>query len=166
MALFDPKAKVISGYQKSIDERTSSIRKYYDEIGKLYYDQYKDMNVDNTKDINTRCEAITRLSNEVEDYKLKILFEKGFKKCPVCGTENSLEYGFCFKCGAKFDEDSAEAPKSDFEKAEAQIEAVAEAASEAETVEEAAEEVAEEAAEPAAEEMKEEKKSTKKKKEE
>lgn len=139
MALFDPKAKVISNYQRSIDERTSSIRKYYDEIGKLYYDQYKDMNVDNTKDINTRCEAITRLSNEIEDYKLKILFEKGLKKCPNCGTENSLEYGFCFKCGSKFDEESSKEPKTDFEKAEEAVEEAAEA------VEEKAEEAASEA---------------------
>ena len=144
MALFDPKAKVISNYQRSIDERTSSIRKYYDEIGKLYYDQYKDMNVDNTKDINTRCEAITRLSNEIEDYKLKILFERGLKKCPNCGTENSLEYGFCFKCGSKFDEESSKEPKTDFEEAEAKLEeAKAEEADEA--VEEKAEEATSEA---------------------
>lgn len=148
MALFDPKAKVISNYQRSIDERTSSVRKYYDEIGKLYYDQYKDMNVDNTKDINTRCEAITRLSNEIEDYKLKILFERGLKKCPNCGTENSLEYGFCFKCGSKFDEESSKEPKTDFEKAEEAVEEAAEA------VEEKAEEAASEA--PAEEEKKDE----------
>ena len=146
MALFDPKAKIISGYQRAIDDRSSSIRKYYDEIGKLYYDQYKDMNVDNTKDINTRCEAITRLSNEIEDYKLKILFEKGLKKCPNCGTENSLEYGFCFKCGTKFDEDSSKEPKTDFEEAEAKLE---------EAKEEAAEEAAEEPAEEASEESEE-----------
>ncbi|MBP3809555.1 MAG: zinc ribbon domain-containing protein [Clostridiales bacterium] len=146
MALFDPKAKIISGYQRAIDDRSSSIRKYYDEIGKLYYDQYKDMNVDNTKDINTRCEAITRLSNEIEDYKLKILFEKGLKKCPNCGTENSLEYGFCFKCGTKFDEDSSKEPKTDFEEAEAKLE---------EDKEEAAEEAAEEPAEEASEESEE-----------
>lgn len=148
MALFDPKAKVISNYQRSIDERTSSVRKYYDEIGKLYYDQYKDMNVDNTKDINTRCEAITRLSNEIEDYKLKILFERGLKKCPNCGTENSLEYGFCFKCGSKFDEESSKEPKTDFEKAEEAVEETAEA------VEEKAEEAASEASEAPAEEEK------------
>ena len=146
MALFDPKAKVISGYQRAIDDRSSSIRKYYDEIGKLYYDQYKDMNVDNTKDINTRCEAITRLSNEIEDYKLKILFEKGLKKCPNCGTENSLEYGFCFKCGTKFDEDSSKEPKTDFEEAEAKLD---------EAKEEAAEEAAEESAEETSEESEE-----------
>lgn len=147
MALFDPKAKVISGYQRAIDDRSSSIRKYYDEIGKLYYDQYKDMNVDNTKDINTRCEAITRLSNEIEDYKLKILFEKGLKKCPNCGTENSLEYGFCFKCGTKFDEDSSKEPKTDFEEAEAKLDETKE--------EEAAEEAAEEPAAEASEESEE-----------
>ena len=126
-----------------IPRRSSSIRKYYDEIGKLYYDQYKDMNVDNTKDINTRCEAITRLSNEIEDYKLKILFEKGLKKCPNCGTENSLEYGFCFKCGTKFDEDSSKEPKTDFEEAEAKLEE----AKQEEAAEEAAEEPAAEASE-------------------
>ena len=147
MALFDPKAKVISGYQRAIDDRSSSIRKYYDEIGKLYYDQYKDMNVDNTKDINTRCEAITRLSNEIEDYKLKILFEKGLKKCPNCGTENSLEYGFCFKCGTKFDEDSSKEPKTDFEEAEAKLDEAKQ--------EEAAEEASEESAEEASEESEE-----------
>ena len=147
MALFDPKAKVISGYQRAIDDRSSSIRKYYDEIGKLYYDQYKDMNVDNTKDINTRCEAITRLSNEIEYYKLKILFEKGLKKCPNCGTENSLEYGFCFKCGTKFDEDSSKEPKTDFEEAEAKLDEAKQ--------EEAAEEAAEESAEEASEESEE-----------
>lgn len=154
MALFDPKAKVISSYQRAIDDRTSSIRKYYDEIGKLYYDQYKDMNVDNTKDINTRCEAITRLSNEIEDYKLKILFEKGLKKCPNCGTENSLEYGFCFKCGTKFDEDSSKEPKTDFEEAEAKLdEAKAEEpAEEAPAAEEKAEEAASEETEEKAEE--------------
>lgn len=147
MALFDPKAKVISGYQKAIDERTSSIRKYYDEIGKLYYDQYKDMNTDNTKDINTRCEAITRLSTEIEDFKLKILFEKGLKKCPNCGTENSLEYGFCFKCGTKFAEDSSKEPKTDFEKAEEKLDEEAEKVEEiieAEPVVEEAEPVVEE----------------------
>ena len=154
MALFDPKAKVISGYQRAIDERTASIRKYYDEIGKLYYDQYKDMNVDNTKDINTRCEAITRLGNEIEDYKLKILFEKGLKKCPNCGTENSLEYGFCFKCGTKFDEDSSKEPKSDFEKAEEKLEEVTEAFVNAPVEEEKAEEPAAEEA-PAEEEAEE-----------
>ncbi len=154
MALFDPKAKVISGYQRAIDDRSSSIRKYYDEIGKLYYDQYKDMNVDNTKDINTRCEAITRLSNEIEDYKLKILFERGLKKCPNCGTENSLEYGFCFKCGTKFDEDSSKEPKTDFEEAEAKLDekkADEPAEAPAEEAEEKAEEASEEAEEKAEE---------------
>ena len=105
------------------------------------------MNVDNTKDINTRCEAITRLSNEIEDYKLKILFEKGLKKCPNCGTENSLEYGFCFKCGTKFDEDSSKEPKTDFEEAEAKLDEAKQ--------EEAAEEASEESAEEASEESEE-----------
>ncbi|MBQ2067147.1 MAG: hypothetical protein II496_06450, partial [Clostridiales bacterium] len=39
--------------------------------------------------------------------------EKGLKKCPVCRTENNLSYAFCFKCGARFDDnDSVAAPEA------------------------------------------------------
>ena len=78
MAFFDPKAKNIANYQRSIDEKKVSVSRYYDEIGRLYYGQYKDLNADNTKDINTRCEAVTRLYNEIEQLNHKILFEKGY----------------------------------------------------------------------------------------
>ena len=113
MAFFDPKNKTIATYEKSISDKNASINRYYDEIGRLYYGQYKDMNVDNTKDINTRCEAVTRLIKEIEDLKLKILFEKGLKLCPSCKTENQLEYTFCYKCGSRFDieQPAAEAEK-------------------------------------------------------
>lgn len=110
MAIFDNKAKIIQGYQKMIDEKKISINKYYDEIGRLYYGQYKDMSVDSTKEINTRCEAVTRLTDEIELINLKILFEQGKKRCPKCKTANNLEYGFCFSCGEKFAEDSSNPP--------------------------------------------------------
>lgn len=111
MALFgDAKAKKISEYEKKIQECNNSIRKYYDEIGRLYYFQYKDMNTDNTKEINTRCENVAKLGNEIEELGLKILYEKGLKRCASCGTENSLQYGFCFQCGAKFPEGSDKEP--------------------------------------------------------
>ena len=107
MALFDSKAKVIQGYEKSINDKNLSIKRYYDEIGRLYYGQYKDNNVDVTKDINNRCDAVTKLYRDIEELKHKILFEKGLKLCPACKTENNLEYAFCFKCGNKFDPESA-----------------------------------------------------------
>ena len=107
MALFDSKAKVIQGYEKSISDKNLSIKRYYDEIGRLYYGQYKDNNVDVTKDINNRCESVTKLYRDIEELKHKILFEKGLKLCPSCKQENNLEYAFCFKCGNKFDPESA-----------------------------------------------------------
>ena len=107
MALFDSKAKVIQGYEKSINDKNLAIKRYYDEIGRLYYGQYKDNNVDVTKDINNRCDAVTKLYRDIEELKHKILFEKGLKLCPACKTENNLEYAFCFKCGNKFDPESA-----------------------------------------------------------
>ena len=110
MAFFDPKAKNIANYQRSIDEKKVSVSRYYDEIGRYYYKQYKDLNVDNTKDINTRCDAITKLTNEIEELNVKILYEKGLKLCPNCRTENNLEYTFCFKCGSRFDENAKPAP--------------------------------------------------------
>ena len=108
MAIFDSKAKAINGFQKSIDEKNGSISRYYDEIGRLYYSQYMDLNTDNTKDINTRCEAITRLYEEIEGLNHKILYEKGLKLCLNCRTENRLEYTFCYKCGNRFTDDNAD----------------------------------------------------------
>ena len=110
MAIFDPKTKVISGYQKTIEEKTKIIEKYYDQIGRLYYGQYKDMSVDVTKDINARCDEVMKLYKEIKDCELKILFEKGLKLCPSCNKENMLAYAFCFACGAKFPEGSDKAP--------------------------------------------------------
>ena len=141
MALFDPKAKNIANYQKSIDEKKVSISRYYDEIGRYYYNQYKDLNVDNTKDINTRCEAITRLTKEIEDLNVKILYEKGLKLCPNCRTENNLEYTFCFKCGSRFDEKPAQ---PDVEVAAEEKVEEAEAAPETSEIEEKPEESSEE----------------------
>ena len=103
----DAKGKNISNFQKMIDEKKNTIRKYYDEIGHLYYGQYKDVNVDVTKDINARCESISNLYIEIEDLNVKILRERGLKKCAVCGTENNLSNAFCFKCGARFDDSDA-----------------------------------------------------------
>ena len=85
----DAKGKNISNFQKMIDEKKNTIRKYYDEIGHLYYGQYKDVNVDVTKDINARCESISNLYIEIDDLYIKILRERGLKKCAVCGTENN-----------------------------------------------------------------------------
>ena len=103
----DAKGKNIANFQKMIDEKKNTIRKYYDEIGHLYYGQYKDVNVDMTKDINARCESISNLYIEIEDLNVKILRERGLKKCAVCGTENNLSNAFCFKCGAKFNDNDA-----------------------------------------------------------
>ena len=103
----DQKGKNISNFQKMIDEKKNTIRKYYDEIGHLYYGQYKDVNVDMTKDINARCESISNLYIEIEDLNVKILRERGLKKCAVCSTENNLSNAFCFKCGARFDDSDA-----------------------------------------------------------
>ena len=60
-----------------------------------------------TKDINARCESISNLYIEIEDLNVKILRERGLKKCAVCGTENNLSNAFCFKCGARFDDADA-----------------------------------------------------------
>ena len=103
----DAKGKNIANFQKMIEEKKNTISKYYDEIGHLYYGQYKDVNVDMTKDINARCESISNLYIEIEDLNVKILRERGLKKCAVCATENNLSNAFCFKCGARFDDSDA-----------------------------------------------------------
>ena len=56
--------------------------------------------------VSNGCDAITKLTNEIEELNVKILYEKGLKLCPNCRTENNLEYTFCFKCGSRFDEEA------------------------------------------------------------
>ncbi len=102
MALFDPKKNQISALQKSIDDKNRTIGILFDEIGRLYYKQYKDMNADVAKDINTRCESISTLYVEIEECRLKILYERGFKECANCKKENLLEHAYCSACGQKF----------------------------------------------------------------
>ena len=146
----DAKQKNIANFQKSIDEKRYTISKNYDEIGRLYYGQFVDINLDNTKTINSKCDTITKLKEEIEELEIKILREKGLKKCPICKTENNLSYAFCFKCGARFDDnDSVAAPEAD---KPAPAPAPAEPEKEEEPVEEAAEEAAEAEAEDKAEE--------------
>ncbi|HOO61025.1 MAG TPA: hypothetical protein PKV44_01185 [Bacillota bacterium] len=102
MALFDPKQRTILGLQKAIEDKTSAVNRLYDEIGKLYYQQYVDVTSDVAKDINERCENISTLLAEIEDCKLKILYERGLKVCTNCKKENPLEHAFCSACGMKF----------------------------------------------------------------
>lgn len=109
----DAKQKNIANFQKSIDEKKNTIKRNYDEIGHLYYGQYKDINIDCTKDINAKCDAISSLNDDIEELEIRILREKGLKRCPSCRTENNLSYAFCFKCGARFDDaDAVAAPSS------------------------------------------------------
>ncbi|MBO4928489.1 MAG: hypothetical protein J5379_09615 [Clostridiales bacterium] len=104
MALFDPKKNQISTLQRSIEDKNRQISVCYDEIGKLYYKQYRDMNADVSRDINSRCENISKLYLEIEECRLRILYEKGYKECKNCKKENLLEHAYCSACGAKFPE--------------------------------------------------------------
>ena len=104
MALFDPKKSQISQLQRSIEDKNRQISLYFDEIGKLYYKQYRDMSTDVSRDINTRCENISNLYLEIEECRLRILYERGFKECKNCKKENLLEHAYCSACGEKFPE--------------------------------------------------------------
>jgi len=104
MALFDPKKNQISALQKSIEDKNRAIGVYYNEIGMLYYKQFKDMNADVSKEINSRCENISRLYVEIEECRLRILYERGYKECAHCKKENLLEHAYCSACGQKFPE--------------------------------------------------------------
>ena len=102
-ALFEPKKNnSIAILQKSIEEKDGRIRFLYDEIGKLYFRQYRDMNADVSREINTRCEFITNLYIDIENCRLRILYEKGYKECKNCRKANLLEHAYCCACGAKF----------------------------------------------------------------
>ena len=104
MALFDPKKNQIAQLQKSIEEKNRQIATNFDAIGKLYYRQYRDMSADVSRDINALCEGISTLYIEIEECRLRIMYERGFKECKSCRKENPLEHQYCSACGVKFPE--------------------------------------------------------------
>lgn len=104
MALFDPKKNQIAALQKSIDDKNRQIAANFDAIGKLYYQQYRDMSADVSRDINGLCEGISTLYIEIEECRLRIMYERGFKECKKCKKENPLEHAYCCACGEKFPE--------------------------------------------------------------
>ncbi len=106
MALFDQKKNQnnnpVSMYQQTIAERDQEINFLYDELGKLYFRQYRDPSVDVSRDLEVRCEKIATGYYAIENCRLRILYDKGYKECKNCKKPNLLEHAFCCACGSKF----------------------------------------------------------------
>ena len=111
MAVLNNKSKTVIQLQKTIDEKNAGTYRYYDEIGRLYFSQFKDPKADVSKEINTRCEAVKALYDDIDTCNVKILFENGLKLCTKCKKENPLDHAFCSACGAKFPEGSDVQPQ-------------------------------------------------------
>lgn len=90
----------ISKLNKLIDAEEESIRKIWQEIGKVVYTDYK-AGEEIPLSAKAFCDGI-RISEKKIDYmKLKILELKSLKRCPGCSEELDIQTAFCPKCGTK-----------------------------------------------------------------
>ena len=84
----------------AIADKEADIEKIYEEIGKTVYDSYL-AGEDVGKVFTKEAKKIDKISNEIEEMKKKILFNKGLRTCENCGETISTESTFCQSCGAK-----------------------------------------------------------------
>ena len=84
----------------AIADKEADIEKIYEEIGKTVYDSYL-AGEDVGKVFTKEAKKIDKISNEIEEMKKKILFNKGLRTCENCGETISIESTFCQSCGAK-----------------------------------------------------------------
>ncbi len=84
----------------SISEKETDIEEIYEEMGKAIYDSYK-AGKDVGKDFTKQSKQIDKLNEEIENMRVKIMYNKGLRTCEECGEVISVDSKFCVNCGKK-----------------------------------------------------------------
>ena len=115
MAFFDEFSKRINGIYQSaqkttevakiqhqIGQKQAEFDSLYHQIGQLYY-SCRQRGVQPEESIDTLCDRVTALAQEIDKLRAKVDEINGVCRCAVCG--NAVEDGalFCSKCGAKLE---------------------------------------------------------------
>ncbi len=79
-----------------ISDLKSTLDEKYAKIGLAVYEGKDD------DEIETICDEITALRDDIEELKLKLSEFKNQKTCPVCNSVCEKEDEFCRKCGSAF----------------------------------------------------------------
>ena len=96
------KAADVAKIQHQISQKQAEFDSLYHQIGQLYY-SCRQRGVQPEESIDTLCDRVTALAQEIDKLRRKIDDINGVCRCAVCG--NTVEAGalFCSKCGAKLE---------------------------------------------------------------
>ena len=90
----------IAKLDEKIDEQIAEIEQSFMEIGKIYYEEYKNPEHDKLIPI---CSVIDEAQKTIKICEKQQMLLQGFKQCPKCKAQLSLDSVFCNKCGEKVD---------------------------------------------------------------
>lgn len=83
-----------------MNENKAKIERLYNEIGEAVYRRHISVDKENfDEEINGACEAIDRISKEIEQQNNELLSIKDRKQCPNCNEKIDKEYKYCPNCG-------------------------------------------------------------------
>ncbi len=115
MAFFDEFSKRINGIYQSAQKTTEAAKiqhqisqkqaefdSLYHQIGQLYY-SCRQRGIQPEESIDTLCDRVTALAQEIDKLRVKIDEINGVCRCPVCGNTVESDAQFCSKCGAKLE---------------------------------------------------------------
>ena len=122
MAFFDEFSKRINGIYQSAQKTTEAAKiqhqisqkqaefdSLYHQIGQLYY-SCRQRGIQPEESIDTLCDRVTALAQEIDKLRVKIDEINGVCRCPVCGNTVESDAQFCSKCGAKLEVKKPEKP--------------------------------------------------------
>ena len=94
--------KVVESSKVSIDllEKKDQLKDMYAELGKTLANSDDDEIIEKLGVVD-KVLAISKLSNEIVELKIKLSELKNTKKCPDCGANISKNSAYCNICGSK-----------------------------------------------------------------
>lgn len=94
--------KVVESSKVSIDllEKKDQLKDMYAELGKTLANSDDDEIIEKLG-VADKVLAISKLSNEIVELKIKLSELKNTKKCPDCGANISKNSAYCNICGSK-----------------------------------------------------------------
>jgi len=84
----------------AISDKQADIEQVYKEIGETVYNMYKD-GEDVGKAFCKEAKKVDALKEEIENMNVKILYNKGLRRCDNCNETIALDSSYCTNCGDK-----------------------------------------------------------------
>jgi tetrahydromethanopterin S-methyltransferase subunit G len=100
----------VSKLKKEISDLNYELNLLISELGQLTYKSKKECNV-SEDDINSKITKIDEIKEQIEALTKEVITLRNKKRCPSCGRQCDVAFGYCPICGAKLPEQPKEEEK-------------------------------------------------------